>query len=174
MRAKTLLAGIVLTGTIAASIAGGVLHGAHAISPAPSTYDVVNPFNPVSVEVVGTRFTPGGAVHLDLIEAPETLAPEPTPDGSTGPIGTPASTPTPETVPGTPQVVASLDTRAARTTYIPNGHGIVFTRAGGYFDVTLTPTARGCGMFFMWTVATDEATGATSATRGEEYGTSCN
>ena len=167
MNAKYVVASVVLLGTILAGLAGlsgavgGVPRAAHADSPVPTVTSWEINHDPLSVEAFGTDFTPGGAVHIDLVLAYWQYAP--TPDGSGDPPVTPVPVPTLSPYyEGAPQIVASVDTTAARTTYVSNGHGIVFSRQGGYFDATLTSPSPTCGGFSYWLVATDEATGTTS------------
>jgi len=172
MWAKRLAAGAALLGTVVASLAGlsgtasGTPHVAFADSSIPAITMAEITADPLSVEAFGVDFSPGRAVHIDLEVAFWGYVPTPTPDGSGDPTATPVPFPTQSPnrdYLGEPQIVASVDTAAARTIYIHNGHGIIFRRAGGYFDVTLTLPSNPCGGYFdYWLVATDEATGTTS------------
>ena len=58
-----------------------------------------------------------------------------------------------------PKIVAAMDVLAARTTHVSNGHGIVFTRVGGYFDVTVTASSPANSASV---VVTDQTTGVTA------------
>ena len=160
MDGKHMVAGVALVGSVVASMAGGVGRAAHSDAPAPYVDATWIQPNPLAAEARGSGFTPGGAVHLDLVLVPITQVPNPG-----------GGTPVPEN--GTPRVVGSLDTRAARTTYVRNGHGIVFTRAGGYFDAEVDASSPTCGEFGFWLIATDVATGASTTSNATGTGATC-
>lgn len=153
MNTKQVVAGVALLGTIVIGLAGlrgevgGPPRAAHADAPVPTVTMSTTYGDPLSAEASGIGFTPGGAVHIDLVLA--YWQPEPTPtrdpaDPNQSPIPVPTLSPYNE---GEPEIVASADTWAARPRTVPNGHGLVFHRAGGYFDETLASLTPNCGSF---------------------------
>jgi hypothetical protein len=143
------------------SAAGGTSDIAHADVSIPNVVVSATQLNPLSVDLSGTDFTPGGAVHADLTVA---YWSDCAPSGSGSPM---SPTPVPSHVPGNqtaPRIVGSLDTMAARTVNVPNGHGIVFHKVGGYFSASLTSSVPTLGGFSYWLVVTDQATGRTVTT----------
>ena len=96
MHGHSVVAGVALVGSMVASSATGTLRRAHSDAPAPYIDALQIQPNPLAAEARGSGFTPDGATHLDLV-----------PNSGGG-------TPVPEN--GTPRVVGSHDTRAARTT----------------------------------------------------------
>lgn len=154
MKVRILVAGVALVGTMVASLAGGVPRPAHAGTTTPYIQTWQSDTNPWSGAVIGSSFTPGGVVHIDL-------------EFSDADLGTDYHY----------YSAGSMDIRAARTTYVPNGHGIVFTRVGGYFTTEIAPAPGStlCGMgvekyYYFYMVATDVATGKTATSPQEGDG----
>lgn len=189
MNLKHLATGVALLGTVAAGLAGlrneagGVPRAAHAASgiTAPvirwcysCTYPTITAsnyhFNPLTVDISGIDFTPGGAVHVDLMVAYITFAPTPTLDES-------SVTPVPESTPAleesAPEAMASVDTKASYTLDLPLGNGEVYHVVGGRFTSTLAAPSSTCGSFITWLVATDQATGMTSTSHKVGIGFKC-
>ena len=170
MNAKHMVSGVVLLGMIVAGLAGtGEPARARIVPPPPpsTTFSYITD-NPLSLEVMGTDFTPEGRVHIDLVESSLTFV---APDGSVPP-GTPV--PGATRVDGPPHVVASVDTTAAAPIDVPNGEGVAFTYPGGYFTTTLTaPPLPGCGQISFWMVATDAETGTLYTSDKTAGGTYC-
>jgi hypothetical protein len=138
---------------------------AHADSSSPALSETTLQSGPVSVSAQGVNFTPGGLVHIDLVV---TSIP--------GIVATPVPGYTPIPLDSGPRIVASADVRAARTTYVSNGHGIVFPRQGGYFVVGLIAPSDFCGPtseIFYSLVATDQTTGKTSTVPQFQTGPAC-
>ncbi len=164
-------ASIALLGTIVAGLEslGGAANrsprAAHADSSSPTLSETTLQSNPLSVNAQGVNFTPGGLVHIDLVVSP-----------IPGIVATPVPGYTPIALDSGPRIVASVDIRAARTTYVSNGHGIVFPRQGGYFVVDLAAPSDFCGPnseIFYSLVATDEVTGKTSTIPQFQTGPAC-
>jgi len=189
---KHIATGVALLGTVAAGLAGlggeagGVPRAAHAASGTTATiigwcYSCTYPtitmrtinvtVDPLTVVASGTDFTPGGAVHVDLMVTYLTFDPSPSPDGSGDPVGSPS----PTSAPGesAPEIVASVDTVAGYAYELPDGTGGVYHVVGGRFRSTMAAPSSICGSFSSWLVATDQATGRTSTSDRVRTGFSC-
>lgn len=178
MNVKHIATSLALLGTVAAGLAGlrgeagGVPRAAHAAS-GTTIYGpcygcmLIGPtitasnyhLDPLTIDISGIDFTPGGAVHVDLMVTYITFAPTPTPDESSV---TPVPKPTPALEESAPEAVASMDTKASYTLDLPLGNGQVYHVVGGRFTSTLAAPSSTCGWFSTWLVATDQATGRTS------------
>ena len=169
---KHIATGVALLGTVAAGLAGlrggagGVPRAAQASSYTmrcarctllpPTITASWTQLDPLTVDIVGTDFTPGGAVHVDLMIAYVVFAPTPTPAGpDVTPV--PGPTPSPDNE-SEPQIVASMDTTASYA----SGVGLMYHDAGGRFATILAASSPTCGGFSYWLVATDQVTGRTS------------
>ena len=171
MKAKIMVVGLALVGTIVAAQAGGVPGTAHAdvsifakgrcyicMALAPSIqisstqlYES-DTFYTFTVGVAGSRFPQGDPVHIDLVY---TL-----PDGITTPDGAP--------LPAGPYTVASTDTQASYERIYPLGNGQVVHVEAGHVSAILTSvpvcTNLDTPTYTFQVIATDMATGKSYAT----------
>ena len=129
-------------------LAGGATPTVYAAGGVPTvTLDELQTSPWVGV-VNGAGFTPGGAVHLTLVFSAVFSGPGIPPQGDF--------------------IAGSFDTTAARTTKVSNGHGVWFTRDGGYFTFYPSVPANSAPCpsmgvdYDMFVVATDVATGRTN------------
>lgn len=162
MNARRLIAVTVLLGTVVAGVLG-LSTGADSVPPTAHAAPVDLGFtiqelqsSPFTVGADGSGFTPGGLVRIDVLRAPwlEGVPPPPSGGPSTVPTHTPGNN-------GPLQDTATLEVtvRAAPITRVPNGHGIVFIRAGGWFDTQLVFDSQAGYTYSL--EATDEVTGRT-------------
>jgi len=148
---KHIAAGVALLGMTVAGLAGlqsgagGVPRAAHASSYKmrcarctllpPTITASYTQLDPLTLNIVGTDFTPGGAVHVDLMVAYVVIEPTPTPAGpDVTPV--PGPTPSPDNE-SEPQIVASMDTTASYA----SGVGLVYHDGGGRFATTLAASS---------------------------------